>query len=125
MHCQICPEPFKAEHTIALADFPLGEEFQHLVACLTTQGGSSGESETDTAEVVLLTLLVVAQKLNKYGRHHVQHLDLESLDGCQKLVELELLKNNDLVSSVVCEVGYDYEAVDVAEGEHAERDLGV
>lgn len=111
--------------TVALAYPPLRIKLKQLSNGLTAQRRSTRKDKPNTAEVVLLAFVLAAQDMHDDGRHDAELLDAELLDGGEKLLELEALQNDDLVAAVLRDVRDHHKAVNVTEGQQAQRDLRV
>lgn len=123
----LCVSPgclLERKPTIALANIPLGKLLQQILRKLNPQRRRPAKDEAHGAQVVLVRLLA-REQLDQQRGHDVELLELEALDRDEELGEVKLGQDDDLVAAVLAEEGVHGEAVDVAEREEAEGDLGV
>lgn len=111
--------------TVALADAPARIELQNALNHLCSQRGGAGKHIAHAAQVVLGHGVPVGDDVYQQGRHDAQLLDFEALDGVQEGCWFEFGQHDDLVAAVVAEQRDQCEAVDVAEGQDADADLGL
>lgn len=114
----------KEEPTVALTDVPPWKLLDQILSELGAQRRRPAEDEADAAQVVLVWFFTRKQ-LDQYRGHEVELLEAEALDGAEQRGEFELGEDDDLITAVVAQQGAHREAVDVAKGEEAERDLGL